>query len=120
MAISTAGDVNGDRCADIIIGAPKWEDGETEEGAAWIYHGGDSGVNSEPARYLQGNLISANFGASVSFAGDVNNDEYSDVIIGAESYNNGQTGGRPDLRLSRVSQRDWGTENWKAESNHGA
>ncbi len=116
-SISTAGDVNGDGFADIIIGAPMWEDGETEEGAAWIHHGSYSGVNDVPVRYLQGNIDYAHFGTSVAFAGDVNNDWYSDVIIGASLYNNGQSGeGRVFVYHGSLNGIG-ATENWTAESN---
>ena len=71
-SVSTAGDVNNDYYADIIVGAPGWHDGETGEGGAWIYHGNSGGITSAPARYLQGGQAGAAFGSSVAFAGTVN------------------------------------------------
>jgi len=88
-SVSTAGDVNGDGYADVIVGAPMWdgEDDQTNEGAVWIFHGGSTGIDTTPDRYIQGGQANANFGKSVSFAGDVNRDNYSDVIVGAPAYN---------------------------------
>ena len=86
-SVGTAGDVNGDGYADIIVGADLWDDGSGQEGGAWVYHGKSTGVNSAPNWYAQGNQASAHFGASVSSAGDVNGDGYADVIVGAPFYN---------------------------------
>ncbi|MFB3851491.1 MAG: integrin alpha, partial [Acidobacteriota bacterium] len=41
-SISTAGDVNGDGYSDVIIGAPNYENGETNEGRAFLYLGSAS------------------------------------------------------------------------------
>ncbi|CAN5523543.1 hypothetical protein BH10BAC5_BH10BAC5_23310 [soil metagenome] len=77
-AVSSAGDVNGDGNADIIIGA-FGAGGST--GKAYIYYGGNSMSNS-PDVILSGES-DGTFGTSVSSAGDVNGDGYSDVIVGA-------------------------------------
>jgi hypothetical protein len=85
-SLGTAGDVNGDGYADIVVGAPLWDSGQTNEGAAWIYHGSATGLISAPAWYQQRNQDNAQFGYSVGTAGDVNGDGYSDVIVGAPFY----------------------------------
>ncbi len=85
-SVASAGDVNGDGYADVIVGAPGWSDGQSDEGGAWVYHGAASGVNSAPNWYAQGNQINGQFGCSVATAGDVNGDGYADVIISAPDY----------------------------------
>jgi hypothetical protein len=90
-SVSAAGDVNGDGYGDIIVGAYGYSNGETNEGAFFIYHGSASGINTSPAFIRESNQTNAFFGASVSSAGDVNGDGYSDVIVGSELYDNGQT-----------------------------
>jgi hypothetical protein len=86
----SAGDVNGDGYDDVIVGLPMYDntgDGY-EQGRVYVYHGSASGLNATPnwTKTFTGTQ-SARFGSSVNTAGDVNNDGYDDVIIGAEEYN---------------------------------
>lgn len=89
-AVSTAGDVNGDGYSDVIIGAPLFSNGQNEEGAAFIYHGSDSGLVDSPARILEGALADGHFGTSVAGIGDANGDGYDEVAIGSDLYTAGQ------------------------------
>ena len=93
-SVARAGDVNGDGYADIIVGAFSYDDVQTNEGAAFVFHGGPMGVPSgNPSTAnttLQSNIDFASFGESVAAAGDVNGDGFSDVIVGASSYADGQ------------------------------
>src|SRR5439155_1108693 len=90
-SVATAGDVNGDGYSDVIVGAPLFDNGQTDEGRAFVYLGSASGLGTTPAWTAEGNQASAQFGASVASAGDVNGDGFGDVIVGADLYDNGQT-----------------------------
>ena len=90
-SVACAGDVNADGYSDVIVGAWLYDDGETNEGVAFVYHGSASGISGSAATTLQANQSAANFGLAVAGAGDVNGDGYSDVIVGAEDYDNGNT-----------------------------
>jgi hypothetical protein len=90
-AVSAAGNVNGDDYADIIVGAPKAQDGVYKEGVAYVFHGSAGGLDGTPDWTAGGGIQGADFGAAVSAAGDVNGDGYADVVVGAPGYKNGET-----------------------------
>ena len=90
-AVSSAGDVNGDGYSDVLVGAPFYDSGQTNEGVVFVYHGSASGLSPNVAVILQGNQNEAQFGTSVSLAGDINKDGYSDVVVGSPFYTKDQT-----------------------------
>ena len=88
-SVSSAGDVNGDGYDDVIVGADYYDDGSnTAVGAAYIFYGGPSMDSIYDVKMVGENTYD-NFGTEVSSAGDVNNDGYDDVIVGAYRYDNG-------------------------------
>ncbi len=79
---SNAGDVNGDGYDDIIVGAYAYS---SSTGRAYVYYGGII-MNNVADVIMTGEAANSSFGISVSSAGDVNGDGYSDVIVGANGY----------------------------------
>ncbi len=78
-SVSAAGDVNGDGYGDVMVGALYDDNNGTDSGSARVF----SGVNGSILYTFNGDSASDYFGYSVSSAGDVNNDGYADVIVGA-------------------------------------
>ncbi len=74
FAVSSAGDVNGDGYADVLIGT-------YTTNTAYVYLGSASGLSATPT-LLTGAMGSISFGSSVASAGDVNGDGFADVIVG--------------------------------------
>jgi hypothetical protein len=91
--VATAGDVNGDGYADVVVSADAEGgfaaalDGGSGAPAGWVhvYLGGATGVASSPSVTLTGpDGPGSRFGRSATGAGDVNGDGYGDLIVGAE------------------------------------
>ncbi|MEO5362280.1 MAG: DUF4347 domain-containing protein [Magnetococcus sp. DMHC-8] len=93
-SVSTAGDVNGDGIADIVIGAYGYDSGK---GAAYVVFGktdlGSAGtialnaLGGSDGFRLNGSLagtLGEYAGVSVSRAGDINGDGFGDLIVGAK------------------------------------
>ena len=83
VSVASAGDVNGDGYADVVVGAQGYT---TNTGRAYVYLGGPSGLATTAATTLTGESANHYFGSSVATAGDVNGDGYADVVIGAWGY----------------------------------
>ncbi len=123
---STAGDVNGDGRADLIVGLPRWpktspptEPGS--QGGARVYLGNAASViDAAPYAALVGFSDGALMGSSVGSAGDVNGDGFGDVAI-AGSGANGE--GEPRVYLgggdSLAVAPAWSTLDLPASSGAG-
>ncbi len=82
---ASAGDVNADGYADVVIGVMAFANGGPG-GHAYVYLGGPGGLSATPITLTNpGSDLSVSFGSSVSSAGDVNGDGYTDVIIGTQT-----------------------------------
>jgi FG-GAP repeat/FlgD Ig-like domain/FG-GAP-like repeat len=119
-SVATAGDVNGDGRSDVIVGASLYDNGEIDEGRAFVYHGSAAGLSATAAWSAESNQAAAEFGGCVATAGDLNGDGYADVVVGAKDYDNGQTGeGRAYVYHGSPSGLS-ASANWTGESNQTA
>jgi hypothetical protein len=78
--VASAGDVNGDGYADVIVGAQSFND---NDGRAYVYLGSKDGLTSSSSVTLSGSDMNGGFGEAVACAGDVNGDGYADIVVGA-------------------------------------
>ena len=85
-AVGTAGDVNGDGYADVLVGAPNMLNSLAGNGAAFAFLGSASGLATTPVWTGMVNQDNALYGCQVGPAGDINQDGFDDVLIGAYKY----------------------------------
>lgn len=79
LQVASAGDVNGDGYADVLVGAPAVA-GSMPVGRAYIFHGSNGGPTT--MTILSDDHSGPSYGSSVGCAGDVNRDGYADVVVG--------------------------------------
>ncbi len=113
FSVSSAGDVNGDGFDDMLIGAYKADPNGGGSGETYLVYGAASGI---PASLDLSSLDGSNgfmmngidtgdrSGVSVSSAGDVNNDGFDDMLIGANRADpNGNRSGETYLVYGAAS-----------------
>ncbi len=86
FSVASAGDINGDGFADVVVGAPYAQRaGREGTGVATVFLGSATGLVATPHRSYEGTGTDENLGASVAGIGDVNGDGFADVAIGSPS-----------------------------------
>lgn len=97
-SVSSAGDVNGDGSADIILGARGADpEGRSNAGQSYVVFGGSNAggtgnlnvadLNGRNGVALNGTISDDFSGTAVSSAGDVNDDGVTDLLVGASRAN---------------------------------
>lgn len=78
-AVDTAGDINLDGFDDFVVSAYLDDDNGIDSGTVRFY----SGIDGSLIRVIKGESAADYFGFSVCHSGDVDNDGWDDVIVGA-------------------------------------
>jgi hypothetical protein len=81
IAVSSAGDVNHDGYADALVGARLAGSTSNNDGLAYIYLGGQS-PDATSDLILSPAAEAEAYGTAVAAAGDVDGDDYADVLVG--------------------------------------
>ncbi|NOT31211.1 MAG: hypothetical protein HOP15_12255 [Planctomycetes bacterium] len=90
--VAGTGDVNGDGKRDVVLGLVSSEPAIRTRGEARVWLGQSSGLAPSWAWSIYGEQARSNLGKAVSSAGDVNADNYDDVILGAPSFSGLESG----------------------------
>jgi len=90
FSLGAAGDVDNDGYDDVIVAARRHSNGHTDEGRAYLYRGSSSGLQTKAAWTFEPNQGNAQI-SSVASAGNVNNDDYDDIVVSSRLYDAGQT-----------------------------
>jgi hypothetical protein len=83
ISVASAGDVNGDLFADVVLGEPEYNG---NQGRVSIFHGLTGIVSGTPARVLLGAIGGTRFGSGVGGGGDVDGDGFGDLVVGEQYY----------------------------------
>ncbi len=95
-SVSAAGDINGDGIGDLIVGATGTDQNGSGSGSSYVVFGRDTAVDGDfgptialsslggtDGFRLDGEAAGDGVGNSVSAAGDINEDGFGDLIVGA-------------------------------------
>jgi hypothetical protein len=75
----TAGDVNGDGFADLLLADPSFSNQQSHEGRLLIFYGSASGLQRSPQWMWEGDGDYRTIGSNALGVGDVNGDGYDDI-----------------------------------------
>jgi hypothetical protein len=79
-----------DTFPDLVVGAKLYDQGQTDEGAVFVFRGTATGIASGNASTavarLESNLAGAFFGTSVAILPRINNDAFGDIAVGAPGF----------------------------------
>ena len=85
--VCTAGDVNADGFADVLVAAEGFDTANPNAGKAYLYLGSPGGPEAQPVWTSSGDdAAGTGFGFNLAPAGDVNGDGFGDILVGARSF----------------------------------
>lgn len=83
---TNTGDIDGDNYADLLVGAMNYN---SSQGRAYLYYGGPN-MDNQTDLIFDGEVGQTSHFGWLQGVGDVDNDNYDDIVVTAGPYNNGQ------------------------------
>ncbi|MCG3172124.1 MAG: hypothetical protein GMKNLPBB_00269 [Myxococcota bacterium] len=80
------GDINGDGFNDFAFGTPFYS---SNDGLVYVMYGSPSGPSNQTLLTYTGPTPPTEFGSGIAGVGDANGDGFSDFVVGAPTYTNG-------------------------------
>jgi len=116
-SVASNGDFDGDGQTDLLIGAPYNDETAAEAGRVYLFSGEDISALSkttyhpvdDSTHHFAGEALYDQLGHSVAFAGDVDGDDLSDILLGAP-YNDDGLGNAGKVYLFLGSSIDGSAE----------
>lgn len=86
FSVAAVGDTDGDGYGDVLVGAPLHDNGQSNEGRAYLFLGTSNGINTTASWTVESNQANAQMGYSVA-GGHVDGEDFlSDLIVGGPYY----------------------------------
>ncbi|XP_076048769.1 integrin alpha-PS5-like isoform X2 [Oratosquilla oratoria] len=90
-AAVAAPDLNGDSMAELVVGAPLHAlENAHDVGRIYVYVNNGRSLHLSETRYCGSEVTGARFGTTLMAPGDLNNDGYGDLLVGAPFENEGE------------------------------
>jgi len=110
-AVASGGDLNGDGRDEVLVGAPQASSGGYYSGDTYLIYGraslsGESSLYAQAALLLTGEDAVDRMGSALAVGGDLNDDGYDDIALGAPQDDAGTVdGGAVCLLYGSLSER---------------
>ena len=88
--VAGLGDVNGDGFDDIIVGTEYNGSSGPDTAYVYVYFGGAEIDTTADIIFREAAGYAVNYGTSVAYAGDLNNDGFNDIMVGAPDADAGE------------------------------
>ncbi|MCY2961895.1 MAG: FG-GAP-like repeat-containing protein [Planctomycetota bacterium] len=92
-SLALVGDLNLDGFGDLVVGAPKIDSPQVDEGRIYVYLGSYQGISATVAAMEESQQAGALLGQSLGQCGDINGDGRAEILAGAPGYDAASSGG---------------------------